>query len=69
MAHERADLLTRFVMGLTPQEAALEAVLLFHDASPWDVTKRYAWYALTRSTEATTKVLCDTVRKALKREE
>jgi hypothetical protein len=46
-------------------EAALEAVLLFHDANVWDLPKRAAWQTLTGQPEATTKVLCDTVRRAL----
>jgi len=45
----------------------LEAVLLFHSASPWTEAKREQWLALTQTTEATTRVLCDTVRIALGR--
>jgi len=44
---------------------ALEAVLLFHSDTPWDLPKRNRWLILTGTTDATTKVLCDTVRKAL----
>lgn len=44
---------------------ALRAVLLFYSPSPWDEKKRNDWFDLTRETEATTKVLCDTVRRAL----
>lgn len=44
---------------------ALCAVLLFHSPSLWTDTKRLCWMELTGSSEATTKVLCDTVRKAL----
>lgn len=44
---------------------ALEAVLLFHSASPWDQAKRTQWWNLTQSEEATTRVLCDVVRLAL----
>lgn len=43
----------------------LEAVLLFHSASPWDDSKRLRWLELTGTTDATTKTLCETVRKAL----
>jgi len=46
--------------------AALEAVLLFHSDSPWDTHKTDRWLALTGTTDVTTKVLCDTVRKALR---
>lgn len=45
---------------------AVEACLLFHDAAEWDAGKRLAWHRLTGSSEATTKVLCDTARAALK---
>lgn len=44
---------------------ALEAVLLFYSPPPWDAAKRARWQALTGADEATTRVLCDTVRKAL----
>jgi len=44
---------------------ALKAVLLFHSASPWDQAKSTEWWNLTQSNEATTRVLCDTVRLAL----
>jgi hypothetical protein len=56
MDHERQkDLVT----------AALEAVLLFHSDTPWDLPKSNRWLALTGTTDVTTKVLCDTVRKVL----
>jgi hypothetical protein len=45
--------------------AALEAVLLFHSDTPWDLPKRNRWLALTGTTDVTTKVLSDTVRTAL----
>lgn len=44
---------------------ALRAVLLFHDARDWNVNKRLYWLQLTGETEATTRVLCDCVRRAL----
>lgn len=47
-------------------EAALEAVLIFHH-SGWNDIARQRWRRLTDSTEATTKILCDTVRRALAR--
>ena len=46
---------------------ALEAVLLFHSSSPWDEDKERAWEVFTGTTEATTRNLCDTARKALGR--
>lgn len=58
--------------------AALEMVLLFHSASPWTHEKRVRWVDLMHqieittgahltsdSTEATTRVLCECVRRAL----
>lgn len=47
------------------RQAALEAVLLFHSGAPWDDRKTSIWQYLTGTHEATTKVLCDTVRSAL----
>lgn len=44
---------------------ALQATLLFHSASPWDAEKRMRWLELTGSSEATTRALCDAVRRAL----
>jgi hypothetical protein len=44
---------------------ALEAVLLFHSASPWTPEKRARWAKLTGEAEATTRALCDAVRRAL----
>jgi hypothetical protein len=49
--------------------AAVEACLLFHDSGDWDIEKQLGWYRLTRSPEATTKVLCETARAALGQEE
>ncbi len=48
-----------------PLERALEAVLLFHSASPWTEDKRTHWWNLTQTNEATTRNMCDTVRLAL----
>ena len=44
---------------------ALELPLLFHGAGPWDEAKRARWKAITGSDEATNKVMCDHIRKAL----
>lgn len=60
---------------MNKKDAALEAVLLFHSGSPWDDTKRLRWLELAHlvlkdvyylNYEATTRVLCDMVREALK---
>jgi len=50
---------------MDPITAALEAVLLFQSDTPWTTHKMNRWLALTGTTDATTKVLCDTVRTAL----
>ena len=47
------------------RQAALEAVLLFHGGGLWDEKKASIWQYLTGTREATTVVLCDTVRAAL----
>lgn len=46
-------------------EDALEAVLLFHSGGPWDDEKRERWFKLTGMQEASTRTLCDAVRKVL----
>ena len=61
--------------------SALQAVLLFHSGSPWDEEKRRQWEQCCntvlgpidnrppeirrQANEATTRVLCDVVRRAL----
>lgn len=44
---------------------ACEAVLLFYRAVYWDNAAADRWHELTGSREATTRVMCDTVRAAL----
>lgn len=44
---------------------SLELVLLFHSGTYWDATKAARWKELTGNAEATTKVLCDHIRKVL----
>lgn len=72
-----------YMKDLTPDEEAtplkaikaLEAVLLFHSASPWDDQKRLEWaecVAFTLGTkakqwDASTRTLCDMARAALGR--
>jgi hypothetical protein len=46
-------------------ERAGIATLLFHDSGPWDEKKRKRWDAATGERDATTKILCDTMRGAL----
>ena len=40
----------------------IEAVLLFHSASPWTPERRARWKELTGASEATTRSLCDYAR-------
>lgn len=56
-------------------EAALKLVLIFHSASPWNSTKEIDWCNLQVDCgceepvrEATTRVLCDTIREVLGRQ-
>lgn len=44
---------------------AVEAVLMFHSAGPWDTQKLNRWDGLTKHAEATTKGLCDYLRECL----
>lgn len=48
---------------------ACRAVLLFHRGGEWTAEDRTLWHAITECEEATTKVLCDTVRAAVARAE
>jgi hypothetical protein len=52
-------------LGRFGAREALRAVLLFHDGEPWDFEKAQEWRLLTGDDRATTRVLCDLVRKAL----
>lgn len=58
--------------SLILREAALvnaaKAVLLFHSSGEWTEQKKLEWFLLTQTSEATTKNLCDTIRKALNAE-
>lgn len=45
---------------------ALKLVLLFHHGGAWTTDNKAEWKKITGHTEATTKVLCDHVRKMLK---
>lgn len=64
-AEEEVKANGRLIAAAPALRDACEAVLLFHSGGPWDETKREQWFNLTQETDATTKVLCDTVRKAL----
>ncbi len=45
-------------------EEAFRLVLMFYHPE-WDDAKRRAWQAITGSDEATTKVMCDHIRKVM----
>lgn len=47
-------------------QKALETVLLFHGEGQWDITMRRKWEEITGSPVATTRSLCDYVRRVLK---
>ena len=67
-------------MDVDKLKLAAEATLLFHSGSPWDDAKKYRWQlfaetllgirpnmdASGRLYDATTRVLCDMQREALK---
>ena len=44
---------------------ALEAVLMFHSGEQWDSDRRLQWNNLTECADATTKGLCDFIRRRL----
>ena len=46
-------------------ERLLRAVLLFYQAPEWDDAQRLEWEDITGESEATTKVLCDSIRTLL----
>lgn len=46
-------------------EGALEAVLLFQRGGAWGAPERMIWERITGERDATTRVLCDHVRKVL----
>jgi hypothetical protein len=50
------------------EQEALELPLLFHSGGAWDEDKRTRWKAITGSDEATTKAMCDHIRKTLGRD-
>ncbi len=46
-------------------EDCLMLPLLFHGGGMWDEKRRAEWLRITGTTEATTKVMCDHLRRAL----
>jgi hypothetical protein len=63
----RADLLARRraadAVAVTNAEWLAEAVLLFHRGGPWSEHDQARWLALTGSTDATVRALCDFARR------
>ena len=57
--------LRRMLAAHAPMKAALELPLLFHAGGLWDDDKRARWKEITGTEEATTRVMCNTVRSAL----
>lgn len=55
----------RLIAAAPTMEQALRAVLLFHSSSPWTAEKSRLWEEFTGTPEATTKILCDTLRVIL----
>ena len=46
-------------------EDCLQLPLLFHDGGRWTGEKIDEWFRITGTTEASTKVMCDHLRRAL----
>ena len=53
------------VPGEDPLISLLEAVLIFYSNTNWDSIISTAWFNRTQRYEASTKVLCDVIRKVL----
>ncbi len=64
---DNANANARLIAAAPNLRDACEAVLLFHSGGEWDEAKRNEWFNLTGETDATTKIMCDTVRRALAR--
>lgn len=43
----------------------LKAVLLFHSGDPWDAKRQAEWLRLVGTRDASTKTLCDAIRRVL----
>lgn len=48
-----------------PERRALELVLLFHSGNPWDEAKAKRWTELGGGTDASTKSMCNAIRRVL----
>jgi hypothetical protein len=70
--NEMADMLTmsldrgiRLEAALAEARRALELPLIFHSGGYWSSELRSRWSEITGTEEATTKIMCDTIRRAL----
>lgn len=55
----------RLLAASPAMKAACEATLLFHSLGPWGEQQRLEWFNLTGMSEATTKNLCEFVRRCI----
>lgn len=52
---------------LSAMRDALELTLLFHDGGEWTTERRARWEELTGVGEATTRILCNAIRQAMRK--
>mgnify|MGYP001620023852 FL=1 len=57
----------RLIAAAPEMKDALALPLLFHAGGEWSGAKRATWKRVTGTDEATTKVMCDTIRAALRK--
>lgn len=62
---EKADFVAARLEATDKLLAACKAALLFHGAAHWTIEEKTKWWNITQRSEATTKILCDTIRKAI----
>ena len=55
--------------ALSDAERLARAVLLFHRGGTWTADDAEIWQALTGSTDATTRTLCELARRVRRQEE
>jgi hypothetical protein len=60
----RNDIDYQHPQSLDPLDA-LKLALLFHAGGPWDDQRAAEWLRITGTREATSRVLCDTIRRTL----
>jgi hypothetical protein len=57
----------RLIAAAPEMAEALDLVLLFHSGGGWTSESQKRWMTLTGSGDATTRVMCDAVRAALRK--